>query len=172
MLNIYDEVENDPALKALHKVLMETRNPKLTESYMKLRNELQRKVEQRYKGQYGDKAIGELGCFLKVKGLIYPVVYHMKCEADTGTVVYRQRALWQRETMGYGSPNTLIAHLKEDLDTLIAHGSVLGYRSPPFRPFHEAFFGLFGARYCAFYIVSLPLSVPCDDPRTLPPLLV
>jgi hypothetical protein len=128
ILNIYDEVDNDPAVQALHKALRETRDPKLIEPYQKLRDDLKLKVEQRYKAQYGNKALGRLSCRVQAKGLAYPIVYQVGCDADTGDFVYRQSPLWRRDTLGYGSRDNLITRLRTDLDALILQFARVFYK--------------------------------------------
>ncbi len=128
ILNIYNEVENDPAVQALYKALRETRDQKLIEPYQKLRDDLKLKIEQRYKAQYGNKAIGKLRCFINMKGIASPIVYQVKCDADTGDFVYRQSPLWQSDTLGYGSQDNLITRLKTDLDMLILQFARVFYK--------------------------------------------
>jgi hypothetical protein len=128
ILNIYDEVENDPAVQALHKALRETRDEKLIEPYQKLRNDLKLKVEQRYKARYGNKAIGRLSCRVQAKGVAYPIVYQVECDADTGDFVYRQSPLWRRDTLGYASHDNLITRLRTDLDALILQFARVFYK--------------------------------------------
>jgi len=121
ILNIYDEVDNDPAVQALSKAMRETGGQKrLVEAYVKMRGELKLKVEQRYKAQYGNKAIGYLSCTVDVKGVAYPIVYHVTCGAGGG-IDGLQTRLWQLDTFGYGSPDNLITRIKTDLDMLMLH---------------------------------------------------